>query len=86
MRRVAVSLIVVLTAAVCPADEAEQSAVTISVGEPAKVKGPNALVRSVAFSPDGKRLAAGESDRTLWLFETATRKRLGSVVLPPGKG
>jgi len=86
MRRVAVSLTVLLLAGLCVADETAQDPATIAISKPVRVKGLNALVRSVAFSPDGGRLAAGESDRTLWLFDTETRKKLGSVVFPSGKG
>ena len=60
---------------------------TLEVAQEAKrIKGLNALVRSVQFSPDGSVLGVGESDRTLWLFETETRTKRAAVTLPPGKG
>ena len=43
---------------------------------PLTLKGHSDVVRSVAFSPDGKRLASGSRDNTIKLWDTATGKEL----------
>ena len=40
-------------------------------------------VFSVAFSPDGKTLAAGDLDGTVRLWDVATRRQLGSPLTSP---
>ena len=42
-------------------------------------------MRAVAFSPDGKLLAAAYSDGVVWLWNTATRQAAGGP-LPGGIG
>ncbi len=86
MRALIVLPVFLCVAAFSVADEAAETTTIEIADEPARVKGLNALVRSVKFSPDGSVLGVGESDRTLWLFETDTRAKRASVMLPPGKG
>ncbi len=85
MLRLLLPATLILSTVVCAADETT-TAPTIAIGEAELLKGPNALVRSVRYSPDGTLLAAGESDRTLWIFDSKTRKKLGTATYPPGKG
>ena len=40
------------------------------------LKGHSQLARSVAFSPDGKRLASGNADTTIKLWDTTGGKEL----------
>ena len=40
------------------------------------LSGPRSAVWSLAFSPDGKRLAAGFNDRVARIFDTATGDEL----------
>jgi len=42
----------------------------------AKLKGHQSMVTAVAFSPDGKTLASGAQDRTIRLYNLATRREL----------
>jgi len=41
-------------------------------------------ISSVAFSPDGSRLAAAGGDGRVWVWELASGKKLGTLVLEPG--
>ncbi len=42
----------------------------------AKLKGHQTLVTAVAFSPDGKTIASGAQDRTIRLYNVATRRQV----------
>ncbi|MFE1443581.1 hypothetical protein [Streptomyces sp. NPDC058739] len=46
-----------------------------------KVKGHRAGVLSLAFSPDGSVIATGGGDRTVRLWQSATRSRLGNPLI-----
>ena len=46
------------------------------------IRGHTGLVFSVAFSPDGKRVASGSGDKTIRIWDTAT----GKLVTGPLKG
>ncbi|MBM5817458.1 MAG: hypothetical protein FJ083_13005, partial [Cyanobacteria bacterium K_Offshore_surface_m2_239] len=47
-----------------------------------RLKGHTSWVRSVAFSPDGKRIVSGSDDKTLRIWDSATGKPIG----PPLQG
>src|SRR5262249_34540508 len=47
--------------------------------DPATLEGHAFQVSSVAFSPDGKRLATGSSDRTVKLWDAATGQELATL-------
>ncbi len=49
----------------------------------ATLEGHSARVWSVAFSPDGTRLASGSSDQTIRLWHTLARDGLGSSTTLP---
>ncbi|MFI9781174.1 toll/interleukin-1 receptor domain-containing protein [Streptomyces sp. NPDC051956] len=40
----------------------------------ARLPGPSDVVPSVAWSPDGRRIAAGSGDGTVWVWDARTRK------------
>ncbi|MGW0732259.1 WD40 repeat domain-containing protein [Streptomyces sp. NPDC002851] len=45
----------------------------------ARLPGPTDALVSVAWSPDGRHIAAGSSDDTVWIWDSRTRKpALGS--------
>jgi WD40 repeat protein len=47
--------------------------------EPRTLKGHIGWVLSVAFSPDGSRLASGSSDRTIKVWDTASGQELRTL-------
>jgi WD40 repeat protein len=47
-----------------------------------KLEGHTDIVTSVAFSPDGKRIASGSHDRTILVWDAET----GEALLKPLKG
>ncbi|KAG6326766.1 hypothetical protein ID866_12322, partial [Astraeus odoratus] len=44
------------------------------------LNGHSGHVESVAFSPDGKRIASGSWDKTIWLWDAETGFQLGSPL------
>jgi hypothetical protein len=48
------------------------------------LKGHKSYVRSVAFSPDGRRIVSGSEDNTLRLWDAATGKPIGAPIGSPG--
>lgn len=38
--------------------------------------------RTIAFSPDGRTLASGHRDRTIYLWNVSTQQQIGSLTLP----
>ncbi len=42
--------------------------------------GHQAAVRSVAISPDGRLIASGSRDNTIWLWDVSTRRAVGSPL------
>ena len=37
---------------------------------------------TIAFSPDGRTLASGHRDRTIYLWDVSAQRRIGSLILP----
>jgi WD40 repeat protein len=46
-----------------------------------ELKGHTDKIDTVAFSPDGKRLASGSQDNTVKLWDVATGKKIKSLKL-----
>ncbi len=42
--------------------------------------------RTIAFSPDGRTLASGHRDRTIYLWDVSTQKLVGSLLFPGRSG
>ncbi|MDE0185432.1 MAG: sigma-70 family RNA polymerase sigma factor [Candidatus Poribacteria bacterium] len=42
--------------------------------------------RTIAFSPDGRTLASGHRDRTIYLWDVSTQKPVGSLLFPGRRG
>jgi WD40 repeat protein len=57
------------------ADLSAEKIAVVTCG-PHILKGHSSVVWSVAFSPDGKRLASGSQDNTIKLWDTVTGKEL----------
>jgi WD40 repeat protein len=68
-RAVTMALLALLWGLIVPPSRAQQPAAPEAI----RLEGPGSPVWSVAFSPDGKRLAAGGQDG-LWLWEVADRR------------
>ena len=56
----------------------------IEVKEYKELKGHTADVWSVIFSPDGKTLASGSTDKSVMLWNTETGKRIGTFQAKVG--
>ncbi|GAA1020580.1 hypothetical protein Aple_078720 [Acrocarpospora pleiomorpha] len=52
----------------------------VLLGEP--ITGPAGLINFVAFSPDGRSLAAGSSDNKAWVWDLATRRTIATLPHP----
>jgi len=50
--------------------------IALMSNQPLTLKGHSSMVRSVVFSPDGKRLASGSYDKTIKLWDTVTGTQL----------
>jgi WD40 repeat protein len=57
----------------------------VSLGAP--LTGPAGYIYSIAFSPDGRTLAAGATDDTVWLWNVAqpARPRLSATLTGPAQ-
>ena len=43
-------------------------------------------IHDVAISPDGRKLATGSLDRTVWLWDIETQQAIGTPLPGPGRG
>ena len=83
LRRIPLLAAALFLALVAPA-AAEETAPPVwkDYAPSATLEGHTSLVRCVAFSPDGALLVTGGSDATLRLWDPATGKARGALVLP----
>ena len=75
-------LVCLLLGSTSRADDTPSALVFEPVGE---LTG-HAMVRTLAFSPDGSLLVSGGPDRTLRTWSATERKGLGTLTLPSSKG
>ena len=78
----AVSVLAVAVAMVAVAGSAAHRHASTSVRLMAALTAPGRFVSSVAFSPDGHTLAAGDADDGTYLWDVATGHRIATLTYP----